>query len=806
MPDNFSDVNKSILICCGTLLLAHVSPADTGALSNDEAAPPIYEKRVRPFIRTFCMDCHGEDNAKAGLRLDLLKPEVATPGQFAAWLKVHDKLAEGEMPPPRRTQPLEAERQAVVQWIAHELSLVESKRQRDEGRAVIRRLNRIEYHNTVRDLLAIGIDMKQRLPSDAAAEGFDTVGAALNVYPEIMEAYLEAADAALDAAIATRTPERLWRRYTYKQDRAGQNPGIFLIKEDAVVLFGTCCTPTTLTQFRAPSPGRYQFKIATYAHQSARVSFRVYAGRLLDASGASRLIDHFEASSKPGVVTFEHHLEAGDTIQILPDGTGDGFRRIEPRNYKGPGLAVQWIEIDGPLYPQWPPESHRVLFGDLPLMPVTTASRRLTVDSEEPLADAERLLRSFIPRAFRRPAAESEVELYVGVARRRLDEGVSFEQAMRTAYRAILTSPSFLFRTEVPGTLDSHALASRLSYFLWSSMPDERLFALAKEQRLISADVLRGEVERMLNSSQAREFVQNFTGQWLGLRKIGETVPDKMLYPEFDELLQQSMVRETESFFSEMLEHDLSILNFIDSDFSMLNERLARHYGIPGVEGLRLRRVRLPKESHRGGLLGQAAILKITANGTTTSPVLRGVWVLESLLGQRPPPPPADVASLEPDIRGAVTIREQLVKHRAVESCATCHRKIDPPGFALENFDVIGGWREFYRSADKGEPITLTAKGEPVRYRKGPAVDASGVAFNGKTFRNIDDMKEILLGQKEQVARTVAAKLLTYATGEGIAISDRSEIQRIVESSRERNYGLRTLVHSVVSSERFLKK
>src|SRR6185503_14887423 len=199
-----------------------------------------------------------------------------------------------------------------------------------------------------------------------------------------------------------------------------------------------------------------------------------------------------------------------------------------------------------------------------------------------------------------------------------------------------------------------------------------------------------------------------------------------------------------------MLKNDLSIVNFIDSDFSMLNERLAQHYGIPGVEGLHLRRVSLPKGSHRGGLLGQAAILKITANGTTTSPVMRGVWVLENLLGQRPPPPPADVPVIEPDIRGAVTVREQLAKHRAVDSCASCHRRIDPPGFALENFDVIGGWREFYRSAGDGEPIALKVKGDPITYRKGPIVDASGVAFGDKSFQNIDEFKELLLEQKEQ--------------------------------------------------------
>ncbi len=766
-------------------------------------------KQVPVFLQQHCVECHGPESAKAGMRLDLLKPEFDSSKDFDTWLKVHDKLAAGEMPPAKRPPPPVPDSQVVLRWIAGELTAAETRKHQSEGRTVMRRLNRVEYENTVRDLLALNLDLKQYLPENPVAQGFDNVGAALNLSPELLERYLEAADQILDAAIATDlAPAQLHHRFYYQQDRAGRYPKTFRFLDDAVVFFGSHFAPTVLTQFQAPTAGRYRFRISTYAYQSERpVLFRVYAGDLLQRNGRRHLINYFEAQAKPAVAEFENQLATGQTIQVLPYGTGDDFKRIDPVAYKGAGLAVQWVEVDGPLHRGWPMESHRRLFADLPLKSISTADkRRLAVDSDQPLIDAKRLLRQFLPQAFRRPATDAEVRTYLDLAQTLLKQGNSFEAAMRVVYRATLTSPSFLFRIEQPGRLNDYALASRLSYFLWSSMPDERLFMLAAEGQLSRSDVLAAEVERMLASPRALEFTRNFTGQWLGLRKIDDTAPDERLYPEFDELLKVSMVRETELFFEELLQHDLSLLNFIDSDFTMLNEPLARHYGIGGVAGLAFRKVALPPGSHRGGVLTHASILKITANGTTTSPVLRGVWVLENLLGQKPPPPPANVKAIEPDIRGATTIREQLAKHRSVESCAVCHQKIDPPGFALENFDVIGGWRDYYRSAGEGKPLTLRVRGEPVQYRQGPAVDASGTLANAKAFRDIDALKRLLREEKDLVARCVAAKLLTYATGEGITFSDRAVVEGLVDSIREKDYGLRTLVHAVVNSERFRTK
>jgi hypothetical protein len=326
---------------------------------------------------------------------------------------------------------------------------------------------------------------------------------------------------------------------------------------------------------------------------------------------------------------------------------------------------------------------------------------------------------------------------------------------------------------------------------------------LAAQKSLQQPAIRRAQTERMLKHPKAARFVENFTGQWLDLREIDFTTPDRMLYPEFDELLQISMVQETQRFFRDILDRDSSVLNFVNSEYSIINERLAKHYGISDVSGQEFRRVKFSEGSHRGGVLTHASVLKVSANGTNTSPVLRGVWVLDKILGQPVPLPPANVPAVEPDIRGAVTIREQLAKHREVDSCASCHRKIDPPGFALESFDVIGGWRTNYRSVGDGEKVSVLVNGRGVRYKRGLPVDAAGQFTNGDRFENIDEFKEHLLKDKEEIARSVTEKLMMYATGGGMRFSDRVEVDEIVTRMAKSNYGLRTLIHEVVQSEVF---
>jgi hypothetical protein len=334
----------------------------------------------------------------------------------------------------------------------------------------------------------------------------------------------------------------------------------------------------------------------------------------------------------------------------------------------------------------------------------------LEVQPNDAASDARRIIASFARRAFRRPVSETELAPFIALVAKRQANGSTFEQAVRAGLVGVMTSPEFLFLREMPGRLDDFALASRLSYYLWSSMPDEELLSLAESGKLREPATLHAQVDRLLQSAKAKAFTENFTGQWLRLREIDFTEPSGQLYPEFDDMLKVSMVREARLFFDELLRSDLPITNFLASDFSMLNGRLAKHYGIPGVDGWTFQRVNLPPESHRGGVLTMAAVLKVTANGTNTSPVMRGAWVLDRIFGRPPKPPPPDAGSIEPDIRGSTTIREQLAKHRRVEACASCHVKIDPPGFALDSFDVIGGWREFYRSTGTGKPVEIGGK------------------------------------------------------------------------------------------------
>jgi len=313
-------------------------------------------------------------------------------------------------------------------------------------------------------------------------------------------------------------------------------------------------------------------------------------------------------------------------------------------------------------------------------------------------------------------------------------------------------------------------------------------------------------VERMLKDSRAAAFTTNFAGQWLSLRNIDATAPDPALYPEYDDVLKVAMVKEAYLFFEEVLKNDLSLTNFVASDFSMLNERLAKHYSIPDVTGQDFRKVTLPPDSHRGGVLTMASVLKVTANGTSTSPVMRGAWVLDRILGTPPPKPPADVEAIEPDIRGATTIREQLAKHRERPECASCHAKIDPPGFALESFDVIGGWREQYRTTGNGDRKDVIVNGRRMPYRMGAKIDPSDVMPDGSKFKNIDEFKQLLLKDKDQLARSLAEKLLTYATGAAPEATDKAEIETIVKDVRDKNYGFRTLVHEIVQNRMFQTK
>ncbi len=547
-----------------------------------------------------------------------------------------------------------------------------------------------------------------------------------------------------------------------------------------------------------------------------------------------RTLGSFDANPEPGVHELDTWLLAGEIIR--PD-AGRLFRsRPGPARWHNPlaqkdgqpGVVFRWMEVEGPIYDQWPPPGQKLLFGDLPMVDrkpgVAVMSlgngnhpRRhgfqppagVEVVSKAPLADAEGLLRGFLRRAYRQPADDAEVKRFLPVVQSTLGLGESFTDAMIAAYTAVLCSPRFIYLDEKPGRLDDYALASRLSFFLWNSPPDDELRCCAERHALHRPDVLYAQTERLLSDPKSSRFVDAFLDYWLDLRKLTATSPDANLYPDYylDDLLTESALEESRSFFAELVKENLPARNVVASDFAMLNERLAVHYGLPPVHGVAVRRVELPPDSPRGGLITQAAVLKVTANGTTTSPVLRGAWIMERILGQKPPPPPPSVPALEPDIRGAVTIRDQLDKHRSQATCRACHANIDPAGFALESFDVMGGWRDRYRCEADGPLAQGFGKGgQKFAFHFGLPVDASGELPDGRTFHDIHEFKRLLLADEKLLARNLVRQLTVYATGAPIGFSDRPQVETILQRAQSSRYGVRTLIHGVVESDMFLCK
>jgi mono/diheme cytochrome c family protein len=793
-----------LVVCAGVR-------GDPPAKDQPDAKP--LDAGTKAFLQKHCFGCHAGAKPKGGIALDKLSADLGNRANRDVWLAALEQVKAGAMPPEGKSRPDAKEFQAVQDWVTGRLEAAEVERRSKQGRATVRRLNRVEYENTIRDLLGIDVELKELLPPDATANGFDTSGDAHHVSQFLMESYLEAADKAFGFAIANLPkPPVVKKRYSLKDERIVKisTESVYRQRDDEVTMFSSSAWNTIVVgQFYPPDRGRYRVRISAQAVQSdgKPVAFRVDVGPMLMGT-KNHLVSYFDAPAKePKVFEFVDHFEARNHFRVSPYGlaTAQTVNKIGADKYTGLGLAVQWVEVEGPIYDTWPPECHTRIFGDLPQVkaPTPNFSNRVEVTSKDPEADAARILKAFAGRAFRRTVTDADIEPYRAIVRKRLAEKYSFEASVRVALKGMLVSPEFLFLRETPGALDDFALASRLSYFLWSSMPDEPLLKLAAAGKLSNSEVLRGQLERMLNSPKARQFTENFCGQWLGLRDIDFTAPDYRLYPEFDEALKVAMLDEAHLYFDALLKADLSVSHLVASDFTFVNGRLAKHYGIPDVDGMEMRRVNLPPNLHRGGFLTMAGVLKVSANGTNTSPVVRGAWVLDRLLGQPPAPPPAGVPAVEPDIRGSTTIRDQLAKHRSTPTCNACHAKIDPPGFALENFDVIGGWRESYRSIGSGKPVFID--GRRMMYAEGKKIDPSD-EFHGEKFANIDGLRTILLKDKDQLARALTEKLVAYATGSAPTALDKPEIEAIVRNAREKNFGVRAIVHEVVQSKLFRHK
>ena len=849
----------------------------------------------REFLAKHCCDCHDTDTKEGGLDLTGLPFDPTSAETFAIWVKVHDRIVAGEMPPRDEPRPPEAERSAVTHEIASALADTERRRLGDEPRTVIRRLTRAEYENTVRDLFDLpGIKVKELLPLDGSAHGFDKNADALDMSLVNMAAYIAAADVVLDAAIAVRPTAPA----VFKQRMSLAQPcNHVLMNGDCVVLEGRRPHPQFLPTngfphideqahwmtvlhkagtvgvfrhedesfqpyfpFVAFHPGRYRLRTSLWSFtwnkgevlpsrgtEVARLTTVHLTG---DGRGTGHPSDVLAYLDAPSFDAEVHELTAwfnrNDTIgfnaESLLNPIGNrGPGGLMDMPFPVPGIACDYVDVEGPFYESWPPAGHRRLFGDLPIVefkpadhPGVRPPRRVsppwlnvgqivnkpdpveggwTVRSDRPLGDAERLLAEFLPRAFRRPVADTVRQEYVAQVAARLEAGDCFETAMRWAYRLALCSPNFLHHVEpvAPASclIDDYALANRLSYFLWNSLPDERLRTLAGAGTLHERQVLADEIERMLGSEKSERFVDDFLGQWLKLRTIGMNDVDKVLYPEFRKYLQDSMVEETKAYFREMIDRDLDATHLVKSDFAMLNGRLAAHYGIEGVEGTRIRRVPLPPDSPRGPFLTQASLHKITANGTVTSPVPRGAFVMDRLLGRPPEPPPAAVPAVEPDVRGATTIREQLAMHRDNQACAGCHAKFDPAGFALESFDVIGGERTRYRATPdaKGEPPAPSKAfrrlGVSHAFKLGPEVDPSGTLLDGRSFRDVREFQALIAGERDLLLTNMAKQLIVYGTGRDVAFTDRDAISQIVSRTASHGGGIHTLIREIVQSDVF---
>jgi hypothetical protein len=731
------------------------------------------------------------------------------------------------MPPKSEERPQEEKLAKALASLETKLRETNLATQRTNGRVPARRLTRLEYEYTLHDLLGIRGELAKHLPPESRSCTFDTVAVDQGMSLVHIRSYLNAADIALDEAIQLGPrPRKQPRDIAYRTsryttmwiDRPLRRGGSTVkLVDDAWVTFDSRphVAQSDHIGYRPPYPGLYRITAEAYGYQ-AKTPVTMLLYQSSKQQGAAKLIAAFELlPGESRTVEVTSYFTPQDFFYPAPadhDSQRDGreiFAVGGAKNYKGEGLAIKWLKIQGPLEEQWPPErTRRVLSGVEFKERWVSRSQAFVVElSKTPREHLEEIIQHLGPLAFRRPLREGEAASFVGLAEPSLSERRPFKEVVRVPLRAMLTSPQFLFHAANPGELDDYALATRLSYFLWKSLPDEELFRLAAEEKLREPDVLARQVNRMLDDQKSDRFVHDFLDQWLGLRDIDATTPDEKLYPEFDDNLKQAMLGEARHFVREMIASNLSVRNLIDSDFTFLNRRLADHYGIPGVDREHVRRVTLPADSVRGGLLAHASIHKVTANGTVTSPVKRGSFVLSKLLGTPPSPPPPDIGSIEPDTRGATTIREILDAHRNVATCANCHQHIDPPGFALECFDPIGGFRTRYRSTEKGDRPDRKLHGRRVyEYREGRAVDSSGFTADGQSFDGIRAFKQLLLRKQDQVARNLITQLIVYSTGGEIQFADRPELDRIVQETSSENYRVRTIMHMIVQSRLFRNK
>ncbi len=801
-----------------------------------------FEASLEPLIENHCIDCHDADT-KTSLNFEKLEFDLNDQTTFTAWEKIFDRVSKGEMPPPKKKRPAADLLTSSLTSLRKDLHAASSALQRKNGRVPVRRLTRNEYQHTMHDLFGINGGLAKLLPAENDATGFDTIATGQGLSPVHIQSYLAAADRALDEVMQLGRAPRHWKKPLHLDyvnrpyiqmwfDRPLRNGGSTIKPNgNELVIFEkrNHAVRSDHAGFRPQHPGMYRIEMTARAYQ-ARTPVTMVVMKASDKDGSSESIGSYELyPGKPrriSITTYftpEHYFYPIPMDDDVPNQRAiAGIYAYGAKTYRGEGLAVKDVMITGPLEESWPPRRTHEFFDGIKFQHRQLSAKEWRHAwsrngaqwrvhefrmSKPPLEHLKAMIERIGPKAFRRPLRNGEAQSFADLAKPALEAKRGFDDVTRVSFRALFTSPQFLFHHADPGPLDDHALATRLSYFLWKSLPDEELFKLAEAKRLTNPKVLSAQVDRMLNNPKAERFIIDFLDQWAGLRNIDATTPDDKLYIDYDDILRQAMLQETRLFFRELIVEDLPARNLIDSSFTFMNRRLARHYGFPGIEGERFRRVALPRSRVRGGLMTQASILKVTANGTVTSPVKRGAFVLTTLLGTPPSSPPPDIGSIEPDTRGTTTIRETLDKHRNTVVCASCHRQIDPPGFALECFDPIGGYRTRYRSTDKGSHSGHKIRGRWVHeYKFARPVDSSGVTEDGKKFNGIREYKKILLSREKDVARNLVSNLIEYSTGGRIQFADRSEIDRIVSELKADGYPVRSMIHKVVQSQIFRNK
>jgi len=790
-----------------------------------QAAPqpdiPTFQQQVQPFLQKYCIECHGPSEQKGGVRFDQIGPITEDFAFGDLWREVQDQVLAQEMPPEDEAQPSGAGRLAFLDWVNKEIQRAETAFASTGGKVALRRLNKREYANTVRDLLFLNpkIDLKLNIPDDDSFHGFDNIGMALNISPVQMGAYMESAQRMLDIAFTPQNPpapttlriqpadladwyveaKRLGAlKATTQMKRGDLSPAERKKLEGEVtaagfehrrqqdltkiLMFGlgdlqfpgdgVTFSDSASIQTGNYAPGIYKIRVTAYGNPNQTgemplLSVEARSGQdsqellITDLSSTAKTYES-EALIRPGI---------GLSIGCKSMGT-----RFHYKKGTQPRATLMSFELEGPFPDPYLQQAQQSYFGNTP-------------ETDE---GARALLAAFAERAFRRPPDPARLQQFFAYYQSRRQAGAAFRPAVIATMQGIMASPEFLFMIENKNgaddrkqPLDAFDLATRLSYFLTSGPPDGPLYADAKAGKLNSREARLAHARRLIQSPAAQSFAENFTGQWLKLRTLGDMAPDNKKYTDWEPTLQDSMRKETEQFFLYVLQKGLPLTNFLQTNFAMLNSRLAHFYGIPGVEGYEFRPVSLKPTDVRGGLLTHASILTLTSDGIRTSPVKRGTFLLENIFGDPPPPPPNNVPPVK-ETKGA-TLRERLASHRAEPACANCHAKIDPLGFALENFNAIGKWRE--KEEDSGLPV-----------------DPSGKMPAGGDFKTFVEFRELLTQRSDDVARCLTEKLFMYALGRPVEFNDQPALRKILEKTKADQLKLHSLVEAIVVSEPFLTK